>query len=421
MRLTEEQRRILEGKEGEILQQAMVALVRYGTAMGAEELIPISSAHTFFMSPESVAEYFPPRKMKLTGRQIAQFCERLSRVRVRARMTVNPGPADLDKWDRMGASEVTQRSLRQVTEISRRCGMLTNWTCIPHLLDNPLVFGEHCSWSESSALIYVNSMIGARTNRDGGQASFFSGLLGLTPDYGLHRNENRRGTHIIDVQCRMDQRGDWGALGYYAGEKAGDGIPVFVHLRAPTVEEAKQLGAAVNVPGGAAMFHIVGVTPEAPTISAAFGANEPLGTYVFDAIAKKETYGRANHQPAGKVDMVFLGCPHATLFEIAEISRLLEGRKVARGTKLWVMTAHSVRASAERLGYARVIEESGADLLADGCLLTYYVYFDSQRPPMGRVATDSLKQALGVKRSFGSKVFFGSTEACIEAAIQGGV
>jgi len=421
MRLTEEQREILEGKEGEILQQAMIDLVKYGTAMGAEEFVPVSSAHTFFMSPESIAQYFPPRRVQLTERQVAEFCEKLCRLQVTAKTTVNPGPADLEKWRQMGATEATYRSLKQAAEISRRCGMLTNWTCIPHLVDNTPVLGEHCSWSESSALIYANSITAARTNREGGHASFFSGLLGLAPKYGLHLDENRKGTHLIDVQCTMEKRSDWGALGYFAGEKAGDGIPVFINLRRPTVEEAKQLGAAINVPGGAPMFHIVGVTPEAPTMEAAFGRNEPIGRYLFDASVKKRVYDRANNQPEGKVNMVFFGCPHATLYEVKEISRLLDGRRVAKGTKLWVMAAHPIRASAERLGYAQIIEESGAELLADGCLLTYYVYFDSQRPNLERVATDSLKHALGVRRSFGSKVFFGDTERCVQVAIEGGV
>lgn len=421
MRLTEEQQRVLEGKEGEILQQAMIDLVKYGTAMGAEEFVPVSSAHTFFMSPEAIAQYFPPRRVQLTERQVAEFCEKLCRLQARAKTTVNPGPADLEKWRQMGATEAIHRSLNQAVEIGRRCGILTNWTCIPHLVDNTPVLGEHCAWSESSALIYANSIIGARTNREGGQASFFSGLLGLAPNYGLHLDENRKGTHLIDVQCPMEKRSDWGALGYFAGEKAGEGTPVFVNLRQPVVEEAKQLGAAINVPGGAALFHIVGVTPEAPTLEAAFGGREPLGRYLFDLPAKKRAYERANYQPEGKVTMVFLGCPHATLYEIKEISRLLEGRRVAKGTKLWVMTAHPIRASAERLGYAQVIEESGAELLADGCLLTYYVYFDSRKPNLERVATDSFKHALGVRRSFGSKVFFGDTERCLQVAIEGGV
>jgi hypothetical protein len=421
MRLTEEQQEILKGKKGLILQQAIHGLVRYGEAMGAQELIPISSAHTFFMSPKDVAQYFPPRRVQLSERNVAEFCEKLCENQVKVKTTVNPGPADFEKWRQMGATKSIHDALREVVEVSRRCGILTNWTCIPYLEDNIPVIGEHCTWSESSALIYANSILGARTNRNGGEASFYSALLGVTPNYGLHLDENRKGTHLIDVRCELEDTSDWGALGYFAGQVAGSGIPVFIHLRRPTAEEAKQLGAAINVPGGAAMFHIVGVTPEAKTMEEAFGGNAPRETQVFDPLAKKKAYEAANQNAEGKVNLVFLGCPHVTLFEIKEISRMLKGQHVAKGTKLWIMTAHSVRATAERLGYSGIIEESGAELLADGCLLTYYVYFDSKRPNLERVATNSMKQALGARRSFGSKVFFGETQRCIQAAIEGGV
>ena len=422
MRLTEEQEKILNGKEGEILQQAMVGLVKYGTAMGADEFVPITSAHTFFFTPKSVAQYFPPRRVQLTEEDITKFCEKLSHLQVRAKTTINQGLEDLEKWRQMGATEATHNSVKQVLKISRECGILTNWTCIPYLGDNIPVLGDHCSWSESSAVIYANSILGARTNRDGGEASFFSALLGITPNYGLHLDENRKGTHQIDVQCEINTISDWGTLGYFAGEVAGADIPVFTNLKRPTAEEAKQLGAAINYPGGVAMFHIVGVTPEAPTIEAAFGGNVPKSKYIFDESVRKRVCEHINYQPQGKVDMVFFGCPHATLYEIKEISRLLEGKHIAKGTRLWVMTAHSIRASAERLGYAQIIEESGGELFTDGCLPSYYVDVDyKEKPNLERVATNSVKQGLAVRKCFGSKLFFGDTERCIQIAVQGGV
>ncbi|MFC1894105.1 aconitase X [Chloroflexota bacterium] len=421
MRLTKEQKRILDGQEGEILQQAMIALVKYGTAMGAEEFIPVSSAHTFFFSPRAVAQYFPPRHVQLTEGYVTEFCEKLACIQVRAKTTIDPGAVDLNKWRQMGASEDTYKLAKQATEICRRNGILANWTCIPYLEDNIPMIGEHCSWSESSALIYCNSILGARTNRDAGEASFFSALLGITPNWGMHLDENRKGTHLIDVRCEMNTTSDWGALGYFAGEVAGADIPVFINLMRPTVEEAKQLGASLNVPGGAAMFHIAGVTPEAPTVEATFGGNVPMATYIFDESVKRRVYESINHQPKGRVNMVFFGCPHLTLYEIKEISRLIEGKHVAKDTRLWVMTTHSIRASAERLGYAQIIEDSGGDLFADGCLLSYYEYSDSEKPDLERVATDSIRQGIGARKSFGSNVFLGDTKRCIQVAIEGGV
>jgi len=200
----------------------------------------------------------------------------------------------------------------------------------------------------------------------------------------------------------------------------GLGSPVFNHLRRPTVEEAKQLATCINVPGSTTLFHIPGVTPEAPTLEAAFGKNTPKETFVYDERARQATYAKLNHDPEGRVDMVFLGYPHATLYEIKEICRLLEGRRVAKGTALWVMTSHATRAAACRAGYGRIIEESGGELFADGCLGMYYLYYPLKRPAMSRVATNAGKQAFTVRRSFGSNVFFGDERRCIDIAVQGG-
>jgi len=278
MRLTEEQKRSLDGEKGVILQLAMAYHIKYGAAMGAEEFIPISSAYTFFFSPRAGAQYFPPRHVQLSDEHIGRFCKKLAEIQVRAKNTIDPQAIDLEKWLQMSGSEATYNSLKKAVELCRKCGILANWTCIPYIEAYTPVMGEHCSWSESSALIYANSIPGAKTNRDRGEASFFSAILGITPNFVLQLDENRKGAHLIDVQCQINTITDWGALGYFAGEAANTGIPVFTNLRTPSVEDAKQLGAAINVPGGAVMFHIVGVTPEVTTIEAAFlGGGYPKG------------------------------------------------------------------------------------------------------------------------------------------------
>ena len=209
-------------------------------------------------------------------------------------------------------------------------------------------------------------------------------------------------------------------MGYFTGERAGLGIPVFENLKRPTAEYAKQLATCVNVPGSTALFHIPGVTPEAATQEEAFGGNKPKGIFVFDESAKRETYRKLSHEPAGKLDMVFLGCPHATFYEIEEVCRLLEGRRVAEKTVLWIMTSRETRAAAYRSGHGQLIEESGGRLFAEGCLGMYYLYYPLKRPALGRVATNAAKQAFTVRRSFGSNVCFCDETRCIEIAVEGG-
>ena len=415
MRLTEEQKRILGGKPKSISQQAMLCLVKYGDAMGAEEFIPISSAHTIFKSLAFAAQVFSAPGAELTEQGITKFGESLARLQVKARMTINASYADLDKWRQMGADEATRDSVKQGVEAARKCGIMPTCSCTPHLMYNIPRLGEHCSWSESSAFSYCNSILGARSNRDGCEVSFASGLLGITPNFGMHLDENRKGTHLIDVQCEIENLSDWGALGYFTGEVSGLGLPVFTNLKRPTVEEAKQLCAGINTSGGIAMFHIAGVTPEAATVEAAFGKNVPEETCIFDESAKRKNYGELNCDPDGKVNMVVIGCPLSTLYEIKEAARLLEGKQVARDTKLWVLTDYPTRSMAERLGYAQIIAASGGELLAGGCPVS----FNNNTVRAGRLATNSAKQAHYAATLLDNKVVFGNTMHCIDIAIKG--
>lgn len=421
MRLDEEQKRILDGDKGKILQAAMGDLVKYGKAMGADRFIPVSSVHTSWLPMAKMAACFPPRRVRLTPEDVDRFTEEMAGLRVRVKTSINPGVLDIEKWRLMGADEDTYNAVMQADAVAGGCGFLPTYSCTPYISENIPIKGESCAWAETSACLYANSILGARSNRESFETALYSALLGITPHFGMHLDENRKGTHLIDVRCEMDSSSDWGALGFFTGERVGLGIPVFDHLKRPTVEEAKQLATCINVPGSTTLFHIPGVTPEAPTLEAAFGGKSPKETHVFDEAAKRQTYARLNHEPEGKVDMVFLGCPHATLYEIREICRLLEGRHVAEGTALWVMTSHSTRAAAYRSGYGRIIEAGGGELLADGCLGMYYLYYPLKRPAMDRIATNAGKQAFTVRRSLGSKVFFGDEKQCIDIAVRGGV
>jgi len=395
--------------------------VKYGSAMGAEEFIPTSSAHTAFSAMDVVALCFSPRGRELTKEDVDGFSKEMTDVRVKVKTTLNAGIIDREKWRQMGADEVTYNSVMRTVDIARKCGIMATYSCIPYLTDNIPLMGEHCAWSESSAHLYINSFLGARTNHESYETSLYSALLGITPNFGMHLNENRKGTDLIDIRCELNNTTDWGALGYFTGEKVGVGIPVFKNLTRPATEEVAQLITAINSPGAVSLLHIPGITPEAPTIETAFRGNTPKNTHVFDESAKRKIYQYINYKPEGKVDIVSLGCPHKAFYDITKIAHMLEGKHVAKNTRLWIMTSSSVRCSAEQLGYARVIEDSGAELFADGCFLHYYVNAPAKRPKMDRIATDSIKQGFGVRRSFHSNVFVGDTERCIEIATKGGV
>jgi hypothetical protein len=213
----------------------------------------------------------------------------------------------------------------------------------------------------------------------------------------------------------MSDPSDWGALGYFGGEIAGLGVPVFTNLRRPNIEEAKQLCGGMSASGAVSMFQIAGVTLEAPDLSAAFRNKVPREKTMFDEGAKTRTGEKLNRDSEGKVDLVFIGCPLCTFDEVIQMAHLLEGKRVAEGTRLWVSTDYPTRFMAEKYGYSKMIEASGAELLAGGCPQG----FNTAACRVGRIATNSAKQAYYVPGELGSKVVFGNLARCIEIAIKG--
>jgi predicted aconitase len=414
VKLTREQKGILDGEQGEILQWAMSCLVKYGTAMEADELIPVTSVHTFIGPPEQLARNFSPPGTDITLERIAEVKKLLAPLRAKVKTTTSPPPT-FQKNPPHVAIDTAFGATDEASELTRTLGIQLNSTCTPYLVGNVPVMGETCSWLESSAIIYINSILGAHTNRDGVESTLFSSLLGLTPRFGLHLDENRKGTHLIQVQCEVQGLSDWGALGYFAGEIAGVGVPVFANLRRPTLEEAKQLSASLAASGGVSLFHIAGITPEAQTTQIAFGGHRPIETRIFDEPAKREIYERLNYEAHGKVGLVCIGCPNVSLAELQEVARLIEGRHVAEGTLFWVMIDYATRALAERQGCAQIIESAGGQF-TDRCPVS--IHLDTSR--IDRMATYSAKMAHYARDYLQSKVFFGSLERCIEIAMKGG-
>jgi predicted aconitase len=290
-------------------------------------------------------------------------------------------------------------------------------TCTPYLAGNVPVRGEHCAWMESSAVVYCNSVIGARTNTEGRESTSAAMLTGRIPDWGLHRDEHRVGSHRIDVQIPVESVMDWGMLGFFVGDAVQERIPV-VTGRCPTPEivRLKHFGAAASSSGGVEMYHIVGVTPEAMTEVMAFGTRQPLETFVYGTSEQRRVYEQLNATARDtNVDYVMLGCPHAALEQLQEAARLLEGRKVSPNSALWIFTSRAVRDHADRAGYTAAIRAAGGVVMTDTCSA-----FAQAIPAGTRVAAlDSAKQAHYLPAILGIQAWFGSTRDCIDAAITG--
>jgi len=260
-------------------------------------------------------------------------------------------------------------------------------------------------------------VLGARTNAEGRESAGAAMLTGKIPYWGYHLPGNRLGTHLFELDVPVESTADWGLLGYYVGEVVQDRVPVIAGVRAkPDLARLKHFGAAAASSGGVEMYHLAGVTPEAPTLEAAFGRNRPGEAIRYGKAERRQAYEAANVTARDRhVDFVMLGCPHYTLGQVRELARLLEGRKLRSGVEMWIFTPRQTREIAEREGTAQVIAASGAQLMSDTCSAMGRLL-----PKGARVAAvDSMKQAHYLPAIMGIECWFGTTADCVNAAVSG--
>jgi predicted aconitase len=423
VQLTDTDKRMLTGEQGPAVAAALELLVSYGELMGAERLIDTDNV--------CGANIFGPRHARVLGTTdpaalFSRFSLDLdSTVDVpafRARSCQLIGPRDRDQWGLQGIAPDDAAAMDDSERYLAEKGVDLLSTCTPYQVGNVPRFGEHCAWMESSAVVYINAVLGARTNTEGRESSAASMLTGRTPYCGYHLDEHRRATHLIEVRHPVITTEDWNILGYWVGERVQDAVPVLTGpgltdpAAAPTPVRLKQFGAAAASSGDIEMYHLPGVTPEARTVAEALGGRRPAAVSVFDAAARAETAeSLCRTATDGDVDFVMIGCPHASLEQIREVARLVEGRRVADSTALWVFTPRALRTVAERSGYVTAIEKAGGRVLSDTCPA-----IGQFLPPGTRVfATDSAKQAHYLPAIMGVQGWFGSVRTCVTAALEG--
>jgi hypothetical protein len=299
MYLTREEERILDGERGEGLRKAMELLVALGEIKGAERLIPVASAQVSGVSYKTIGE---------AG---LEFLRSLASTGVKAQVmaTLNPAGVDLLRWRELGFSEGFAAKQLEIIEVYRKMGILPSCTCTPYLAGNLPARGESVSWAESSAVVFANSVLRARTNRESGVSALASALTGKTPYYGLHLAKNRDATFRVKVKAELKSEADYSALGYYIG-KHYEGIPVFDNIKAG-LEELKALAAALGV-GGISMFRL--------------RDENKLETVSFDEEELKATYEELN--TAEEADVICIGCPHCSLRELHGLIKLRPRREV---------------------------------------------------------------------------------------------
>jgi predicted aconitase len=395
MKLSKQEQAMLDGEEGYAVRKSMEILTALGDIYGAERLIKVGSVQVAGVSYHNL------------GDAGLEFLNELAKDgRVKVLTTLNPAGMDLENWRHLGISEEFAEKQNMVIEAFEKMGILISCTCTPYLIGNLPRYGEHVAWSESSAVTFANSVIGARTNREGGPSALAAAFVGKTPCYGLHLDENRVPDIHVCVNANLSKLSDWGALGYSIGKKAENKIPYITGIKDAELDELKSFCASVVTYGAKPLFYMKGITPSAENYAI------PKETVAIEQSDIKEAYDKINDE-VSDIDFVCVGCPHCSIKEIAEIAELLKGKRIVENTEFWVATSRSAKQLADKRGYTDVIEQAGGKFACDTCMAV--------APLKGRfkaLATTSAKGCF-YSRQNNMKTKMGSIEECIQAAVTG--
>ena len=432
MKLTDHEKAMRDGDQGDAIARAMDLLIRYGEALGAEDFVETRNVCGTVTATTPFMRDFALRQGAAADGSTSELDAVFSEFNLDSTQIVKvPGVRAFSShlqlgFDphhpvQMGVNEQMVQFYKKSEAMAAKMGVQMMNTCTPYQVGNVPTRGEHCAWMESSAVVFANSVLGARTNTEGRESTSCAMLTCRIPNWGYHLDAPRLATLGVELDMPVTSVEDWGLLGYWMGDWVQDRVAVVSGVSqrgmgVPNLPRLKHFGAAASSSGGVELFHLVGVTPEANTLEQATGGRKLKEVRRFGERERRETFERINSTAHDKkVDYVMLGCPHYTIEQIWEASVLLEGRKVHANSALWIFTPRAIKALADRNGYTKIIEDAGGVLMTDSCSAM------SRATPPGTkvVALDSAKQAHYLPAILGVQAWFGTTEQCVEAACTG--
>jgi len=409
MRLSQEEEAMRAGELGPAVQWAIDHQIRVGRYLGAKDFVPVNQAH-IMADTESL------------GAAGVEWLEKLATLPATQRHVRIPTITDPRGTDFTAAARLRQQLW--MVDLERRAiaafealGILMTNTCINYQTIMPPVRGEHCAYGDSGVVIYCNSVCGARSNFEGGPSALSAGLTGRTPRYGYHLDKCRQATLVVDVAWTPRQLNEWGALGGIVGRLTGDywQVPVLVGIdRVPTSDEMKHFGAALASYGSVALFHIVGVTPEAQRLEDVMPVGQNLRS---NAVSESDIRGFIASYAVDKVDLVVFSAPQLSLVEMQQLAKLLDGRRVS--IPLLAVTSPQVKPDADRMGLTERIERSGGTVLSGMCFYQSYAREMAEANGWKALATNSAKLT-NILGGYGYRPMLMSMEACVDIACTGG-
>ena len=426
VRLTDEEKRMLQGERGKVRRICMEYLVEMCQISGAERLIDLDGTGDMHSPGLEMSPYY-----KITVEDLRELVARGEHFKIPTFADKSPFPEQppIHGWERCNICSYRQAGVRQDDpafhqramheeefRLLRQMGMITSHSCANYLtMTYWPTMGQHCSWFESSQIPYCNAVLGARANFDG---SFATCFLGKAPYYGLHITENRYGTVLVRTDRTIRTDLEWDVFGYAVGCAVKCAVPVLTGTAKPTTTQLQKLNSAIHTGGGVEMYHIPGSTPEAPTLEFAFGGKKPRQEVCIGEAELRAAYDYLNYHTTDRVDMVYLGCPHLNLVDLMLLARRFQGKRVK--VPCWVMTAPWLYYAARDMGYVDILAQAGVTLMSGACLAAMGAV------PQGVecIAVDTAKQANYVTGCYPDpdeklQVCYGTTDECVDAALTG--
>jgi predicted aconitase len=427
--LTDDEKRILQGEHGVVPQKCMQYLVEMCQISGAERLVDLDGTGDMHTPGLRLSNYYI-----ITLDELREFADRGGKFAIptfanKAPFAPTGENPPIHGWEHCDLCANQNPSLRQndpdvhtvglqadAFEVLRKMGLITTHSCANYLTMSVLPsVGQHCSWFESSQMPYCNATLGARTNFDGTLATC---LLGKAPYYDMHITENRYGTVLVECDRTITSDLEWDVYGFTVGEAVDVEVPVVMNTSRPTTTQYQKFNSAISTGGAVRMYHLPGITPEAPTLAFATGGKPVVKQVKIDNAALRRTYEVLNWHTTDSVDMVYLGCPHLNMADLLLLTRKLDGKRCK--IPLWIMTAPWLYVQARELGYVESIERSGARVMSGACLAAMGAVPDGVR----NIAVDTAKQAYYITGCYPDadnalQVCYGSQDDCIDAALRG--
>ncbi len=411
MKLNEIERAMRAGEMGPARQWAIEQQIAVGEFFDADDLVEINQVH-MMADTESLGE---------SG---VEFLEGFAALpweqrRCLVPTVTDPRGIDLESYKSLNQEELFAERERRAIAAFKSLGVMMTDTCINYQIIMPPVMGEHLAFGDTGSVIYTNSALGARSNFEGGPAALAAALTGRAPRYGFHLDEKRRGTRLFEVSFAPKTLSDWGALGGVVGRRLESywEVPVLNGVGGmPNSDELKHFGAALASYGSVALYHIAGITPEAPDVDTVFDGPPPAP----EAIAADDVaeFYRSFGVHEDKVDVVVFAAPQLSLVETQLLARTIEGKKVHRDTSLIATLPPAVKADADRMGYTAMIEAAGGTVLQGVCFYQMYARETGEANGWKRLLTNSAK-LVNIIQGYGYEPVLASMETCVNAAVKG--